>query len=558
MDTNYRADVPIISVSLANPIYRGPEGPKGDKGDKGVDGTVKFDDLTEAQKASLRGPQGERGPEGPMGPKGEDGGIVFENLTPEQKEELRGPKGEDGYTPVKGVDYFDGEPGANGYTPVKGVDYFDGQDYILTDADKQEIAGMVEVSGGDVDLSNYYTKSEVDDLIDAIPSSGTGSSLNIDNATVIEEDGVIKTAVGGYNITYPENVYYSFEDADGRTQSMGQIVFDEAIPQEELLELYTKYVMEGYQIHYRIGYNSGSTENQVYEGIVGNATMTGAGNYNFTLTGWLDSSYKLSCISSENFIPKITKYPGVIYSFELYEPAVEEKQYINNSFIDTDYIATKSYVDNAVANAGGSGESDSVNIDNATLIEEDGVIKTVIGGSRGEGGPREDKFNWSLDAGVARQNDGAYDYVQIPDVSIDMTALEGLLLRYEISCYQNGESKVETETTTGIKDWGWAGIAELPNGSMGLMLGNIQILGDGYGSEVYLDATGKLFSTDLPDDFMLYMFNIYVPGEPAINYINNDFIDASHWATCEALDNRINEIYDYINNMIGGIENGAY
>lgn len=42
--------------------------------------------------------------------------------------------GEDGYTPVKGVDYFDGVdgkdgiPGADGYTPVKGVDYFDGQD----------------------------------------------------------------------------------------------------------------------------------------------------------------------------------------------------------------------------------------------------------------------------------------------------------------------------------------------------------------------------------------------------------------------------------------------
>jgi hypothetical protein len=31
----------------------------------------------------------------------------------------------DGYTPVKGVDYFDGEPG---YTPVKGVDYTDGAD----------------------------------------------------------------------------------------------------------------------------------------------------------------------------------------------------------------------------------------------------------------------------------------------------------------------------------------------------------------------------------------------------------------------------------------------
>lgn len=32
----------------------------------------------------------------------------------------------DGYTPIKGVDYFDGKPGLAGKTPVKGVDYFDG------------------------------------------------------------------------------------------------------------------------------------------------------------------------------------------------------------------------------------------------------------------------------------------------------------------------------------------------------------------------------------------------------------------------------------------------
>lgn len=40
----------------------------------------------------------------------------------------KGDPGKDGYTPVKGVDYFDGQPGKDGYTPVKGVDYFDGQD----------------------------------------------------------------------------------------------------------------------------------------------------------------------------------------------------------------------------------------------------------------------------------------------------------------------------------------------------------------------------------------------------------------------------------------------
>lgn len=51
----------------------------------------------------------------------------------------------------------DGRPGADGYTPQKNVDYFDGKDgddYVLTEADKQEIAeqaaGMVEVPKVDI------------------------------------------------------------------------------------------------------------------------------------------------------------------------------------------------------------------------------------------------------------------------------------------------------------------------------------------------------------------------------------------------------------------------
>ena len=44
-----------------------------------------------------------------------------------------GAPGAPGYTPQKGVDYFDGDPGAPGEP---------GKDYILTEADKQEIAEM--------------------------------------------------------------------------------------------------------------------------------------------------------------------------------------------------------------------------------------------------------------------------------------------------------------------------------------------------------------------------------------------------------------------------------
>jgi hypothetical protein len=86
------------------------------------------------------------------GPKGEDGkDFTYDDFTAEQLAALKGEPGADGYTPIKGVDYFDGkdgEPGKDGYTPVKGVDYFDGapgengSDYVLTEADKQEIAQL--------------------------------------------------------------------------------------------------------------------------------------------------------------------------------------------------------------------------------------------------------------------------------------------------------------------------------------------------------------------------------------------------------------------------------
>ena len=130
-------------------------------------GTV---ETTEEAEASITGirpnfvlnlgiPKGERGEKGDTGAS-----FTYDMFTDEQLESLRGEPGKDGsdgkdgYTPVKGVDYFDGVDGKNGtdgYTPVKGVDYFDGvdgvdgvdgkdgSDYVLTEADKQEIASIV-------------------------------------------------------------------------------------------------------------------------------------------------------------------------------------------------------------------------------------------------------------------------------------------------------------------------------------------------------------------------------------------------------------------------------
>lgn len=51
-----------------------------------------------------------------------------------------GEPGKDGYTPIKGVDYFDGKDGAPGEAGA------DGNDYVLTTADKTEIANLVLAS----------------------------------------------------------------------------------------------------------------------------------------------------------------------------------------------------------------------------------------------------------------------------------------------------------------------------------------------------------------------------------------------------------------------------
>lgn len=90
-------DVPVINLSMANPIYRGPAGPQGPQGPKGEDGSIAFEELTDEQKEMLRGPQGIQGPKGDKGDQGEVG--------------LTGPAGPEGPVGAPGPR---GEPGKSG------------------------------------------------------------------------------------------------------------------------------------------------------------------------------------------------------------------------------------------------------------------------------------------------------------------------------------------------------------------------------------------------------------------------------------------------------------
>lgn len=74
----------------------GPAGPQGDPGPTGATGVQ--------GPAGAQGPIGLQGEPGPQGPKGETGAVG--PMGPEGPQGPPGPAGEDGYTPVKGTDYF--------------------------------------------------------------------------------------------------------------------------------------------------------------------------------------------------------------------------------------------------------------------------------------------------------------------------------------------------------------------------------------------------------------------------------------------------------------------
>lgn len=163
-----------IQGQKGEPGERGPKGDKGDKGEKGDKGdqgekgetgrALKFEDLTEEQKAQL---------------KGQDGTMTFEDLTPAQKASLKGDKGErgipgtpgkngvdgkDGYTPIKGVDYFDGKDGQKGENGIPGKDGAKGEPFRYEDFTKEQLAKLKGPKGdkGEPGKDGYTPKKGVD------------------------------------------------------------------------------------------------------------------------------------------------------------------------------------------------------------------------------------------------------------------------------------------------------------------------------------------------------------------------------------------------------------
>lgn len=135
----------IGATGLQGP--RGATGPQGPQGEKGADGTVAFDQLTESQKASLKGekgdkgdkgdkgPQGEQGPKGDTGAAGPQGNIGPQGPRGEKGETgLQGPQGKAGTTGPQGPIGETGAKGDDGYSPTATVEQTDtGAKITITD-----------------------------------------------------------------------------------------------------------------------------------------------------------------------------------------------------------------------------------------------------------------------------------------------------------------------------------------------------------------------------------------------------------------------------------------
>jgi hypothetical protein len=243
-----------------------------------------------------------------------------------------GKPGKDGYTPIKGVDYFDGKPGK------------DGEDYVLTEEDKAEIAGMVEVTGGgDVDLSDYYTKSETDDAIQAavdaieIPEGGGGDTFwkaGSGKDSMMTKDATSATGNGSIAMGSGANAFGGYSAALGLS-TITDGMFSTAV-----------------------GY--GAETNANFQTVIGTCNKKDA-SARFIVgvgSGIDENSRKNGLTIDAN---QVAHFPGSVVVGA-----------------DKAEVATKAYVDEAVANAGGSGEGGSVSVDGTTIVQnEDGTISAT-------------------------------------------------------------------------------------------------------------------------------------------------------------------------------------
>ena len=169
---------------------------KGEKGDKGADGTMVFEDLTDEQRASLKGDKGDQGEKGDTGAP-----FTYDMFTKEQLEALKvkgdkgdpGERGEQGLPGPQGVQGVQGLPGTVDYSLV----------YKKTEIDKMLDDLDIDIDLSDINLDNYYTKTEINTKFDAIEIEGS-TGIHVGNDA--PENPLVSVWVDTDGMTYNGDV----------------------------------------------------------------------------------------------------------------------------------------------------------------------------------------------------------------------------------------------------------------------------------------------------------------------------------------------------------------
>ena len=152
---------------------------KGDKGDTGYTPVRGVDYWTDADK-QIVSTQAEEAAEATAATMLSD---------PEYKASIKGDPGEPGYTPIKGVDYFDGQDGQPGRDGQDGAPGQDGQDGVSPTITVADITGGHRVTITDADGAHSFDVMDGED-------GGAVQDVQVNGVSVLQ-DGVANVPLAG-------------------------------------------------------------------------------------------------------------------------------------------------------------------------------------------------------------------------------------------------------------------------------------------------------------------------------------------------------------------------
>ena len=194
----------------------GPEGPQGIQGIKGDQG-----EQGPCGKVGPQGPKGDKGDIGPQGPQGTPGEsathawngtvLTIKSASGATSADLKGDRGVDGISPTVDVEKI-----TNGHrvsiTDKDGTEQFDVCNgvYVGVVEPTDESLVWINPEGGDVDLSDFTTVEEVEEMIDLAITALPQTDLT-GYATEKYVDDKVNDAIGGIEIPEVDLTGYATE-----------------------------------------------------------------------------------------------------------------------------------------------------------------------------------------------------------------------------------------------------------------------------------------------------------------------------------------------------------